>query len=932
MVETGDTNPASFDPVAQFLQRLDDEPVRKLTGIDTTTQMAELLWLATHLEPPPPQEPAVERPDEDDDLVGDEGDRPPPPSESTPESESRSEDSPQKTDIDVLAPPPLSQKALPLEKALPPEVLPVQIFDPPMLGDLQGIVKALKPLLQKIDIGMGDRLNEPATVDFMARTDLCIPKLQPDLEAWFDVVVVVDRSSASMIIWQRLVDDIVRTLKRYGAFRDVRVYDLIIYPDAQPDQGEAPVMLRSRRHRPPHHPKELIDQQGRRLVILLSDTTAEHWWRGTVTATLEQWGHHMPVVLWQMLPPWLWQRTALGRGTPVSIRNAQPGVANQRWLTRASPQASPVYRQGQVAMPVVTSEAYDLTRWSQLVVGKPVVMPGFMLPLEGDLPRAIARPSTQTSKSETEQRDEAEQRTDRFLRLASPEAQRLLMLLAAAPVITLPIVRLIREEKLPAVTSPLPIAEIFTSGLVKRVTAPPQLAQASAAEDESPPSNPAQLAQDRVQYDFDKQVREALLAGKWLAPIEAVEVINSVSRAIEKRFNRRYPHTFQAYLKDPDIDLPEGLEGLKAFANITADILKTLGRPYQDLVQQLRIGAKKKAVPLDPYGNPLQTFTYEVAEYLNIPEIIDVPFTEGLLNDDTWPPALKSVDFEIATVEVTPGEPTGPTIEPFDFTIATLIHSEETNTWEINHQPGHADRYIETLPDGIPLEMVSIPGSSFVMGSPEDDPERDAECESLQHEASVSHFFMARYPITQVQWQVIAALPRVERDLILTPSRFSGADHPVENISWNDAVEFCRRISRLTGYNYQLPSEVEWEYSCRATTTTPYHFGASLIPRVANYGNHHGSTTEVGLFGIANGFGLCEMHGNVAEWCNDIASGERQNSSDKSTKSLHKPSDYRILRGGSWNRHRVTCRSAFRRTLHNQNRGDDTGFRVCFNL
>lgn len=415
MVETGDTNPASFDPVAQFLQRLDDEQVRKLTGIETTTQMAELLWLATHLEPPAPLSKApVARSDRNDDLVGDGGDRPSTSSERTPEPESRSEA--KKTEVDVMAPPPLPQKAL------PPEVLPVQIRDPAMLGDPQGIVKALKSLLQKIDIGAGDRLNEPETVDFIARTDLYIPKLQPDLEAWFDVVVVVDRSSASMVIWQRLVDDIVRTLKRYGAFRDVRVYDLIIYPDAQPEKGEAPVMLRSRRHRPQHHPKELIDQRGRRLVILLSDTTAEHWWRGTVTATLEQWGHHMPVVLWQMLPPWLWQRTALGRGTPVSIRNAQPRVANQRWLTRTSAQVSPRYRQGKVAMPVVTSEAYDLTRWSQLVVGKPVVMPGFMLPLEGDLPRAIARPGAPTNKSKEEQQDEAEKRVDRFLRLASPAA------------------------------------------------------------------------------------------------------------------------------------------------------------------------------------------------------------------------------------------------------------------------------------------------------------------------------------------------------------------------------------------------------------------------------------------------------------------------------------------------------------------------------
>jgi formylglycine-generating enzyme required for sulfatase activity len=185
---------------------------------------------------------------------------------------------------------------------------------------------------------------------------------------------------------------------------------------------------------------------------------------------------------------------------------------------------------------------------------------------------------------------------------------------------------------------------------------------------------------------------------------------------------------------------------------------------------------------------------------------------------------------------------------------------------------------------------------------------------------------MGRYPVTQAQWRAVAALPQVNKELDPNPSRFKGDDRPVERISWYNALEFCARlnfrINVTTGRDYRLPSEVEWEYACRAGTTTPFYFGETITTDLANYrgnstygnapqGEYREQTTTVGSF-PANAFGLYDMHGNVWEWCADTWHDNYQGAPKDGSAWTNDNDNRKMLRGGSWFSLPDYCRSAFR--------------------
>ena len=259
----------------------------------------------------------------------------------------------------------------------------------------------------------------------------------------------------------------------------------------------------------------------------------------------------------------------------------------------------------------------------------------------------------------------------------------------------------------------------------------------------------------------------------------------------------------------------------------------------------------------------------------------------------------------------------------------------------IHKRRQQAQYFVEDLGKLAILDMVLIPAGSFLMGSPDDELER-SESEIPQHPVTVKTFFMGKYPVTQSQWSAVATMPQVNLELNPDPSHFKGEDRPVENVSWFEAVEFCDRLSQHTDRPYRLPSEAEWEYACRAETTTPFHFGETITPDLANYngsytygrgtkGIYRKETTPVGSFRVANAFGLYDMHGNVWEWCQDHWHDNYKGAPPDGSAWVDAEAEkeaMRVLRGGYWNNHPGDCRSACRDDLIPGFRNYYIGFRV----
>lgn len=295
-------------------------------------------------------------------------------------------------------------------------------------------------------------------------------------------------------------------------------------------------------------------------------------------------------------------------------------------------------------------------------------------------------------------------------------------------------------------------------------------------------------------------------------------------------------------------------------------------------------------------------------------------------------------------------EQTGTGLVEFEFEAATLVLREGgqtaclsrqiDNVWEVRKTRQTAFQFIESLNQDIRLEMVAIPAGSFTMGSSESELDHYMD-EAPQHEVRLKTFFMSRYPITQAQWRFVSGLEQVQHMLDANLSRFKGDDLPIEQVSWHEAVEFCDRLSRCTGKEYALPSEAQWEYACRAGTQSPFSFGSTISSELANYrgtkiyndgpkGEYREETTPVDCFAAENAFGLCDMHGNVWEWCadhwHDSYAGAPVNGSAWITENKNAN---RVSRGGSWVNSPGHCRSAAREEIDLNDRNIITGFRVC---
>ena len=885
------------------------------------------------------------------------------------------------------------------------KALPLRIPDAPSLREPLTLAQVLKPLMRQVESGRKTVLDATATVEDYAATRVCIPILKSEPEPWLDVALVVDESK-SMLIWRHTIWELKRLLEHYGVFRDVRAWGLVTDENEQiyirPGIGKNALQQRLASHR------EILDPNRRRLILLASDCVGAIWRNGAITQVLKDWTNTQPVAIIQMLPDWLWLKTGLGLGASVNLASLTPGVANKHLLVKKLLLWKDINLDTGIKIPVLTLEPDTALPWSQMLAGKSdTVASGFVL--SSATSQIKPNRSNQQPQTTTIQINPQE-RVYRFRMTASPMGRKLAGLLAAAPVINLPVVRLIQETLLPE-SRQVHVAEVFLGGLLKPLT-----------------PIEADTLPDTVQYDFmDDEIRGMLLEA---SPVkDSEDIFNAVSQYVAAQLGKSL-QDFVALLKAPG---EADNEQVKPFAEVAVKILKRLGGDYAAFAEEIKnssqveiellsasieilsyqfnvvtvnakgeeitrqkcqasyfienlseeVSGERKTNILEPkpvicYGTAIIRYIEEDID--GNQEVTDVeihhndiewetdaeerPMGAELIHTGTYYLDIGEVNWMVAEY------PLGTIEGEVDVTINGFKGEiiQDFDTYEIPSENYEEDEFDGITSEGIirsdveshktlNLEMVLIPGGTFTMGAPETEDD-SSDSERPQHQVTVPSFFMGKYPITQAQWRAVANMQhlRVNRDLKPEPSRFRGDNLPVESVSWYDAVEFCDRLNRIlesrlpqdTGKQYRVPSEAEWEYACRAGTTTPFHFGDTITSDLANYrasftygagskGIYRKKTTPVGSFDAANAFGLYDMHGNVWEWClDDWHSTYKGAPTDGSAwvdtenqKDNKNDNRSQVLRGGSWNYNPGICRSASRNNSYS--RGSlysSHGFRV----
>ena len=846
------------------------------------------------------------------------------------------------------------------------------------------LARALRPLRRQVPSPGQLEFDEAATLDQIADQQVWFPVLKPVPERWLEVALVVE-AMPSLPLWHETISEVQTLLERQGAFRRVITWRLETEAEDKPQLF--PHWQRPAQGQIPRRAQHLWDAAERRLILLVSDCTSDAWYNGSMVRWLEKSGHQAPTAVVQLLPERLWSQSALAQGTSMRLSALEPGTVSAKLTSRprvpllqellALTETQPSSR---VTVPIVTLEAEPLKQWARVVAGA-----GGSQTLGVQFDPAAFK-STEASTPPPAAPSAAE-RVQRFRTTTSLMAQRLAELMSAAPV-SPPIVDLIRQTLLRG-SEPVHVAEVYMGGLMEAREVEALEGNGTALEYDFAPGVRTILA-------------DALSRTKTESVLDAVSRYISERLGLNTRsFEALLRFDFQGDPSAQDLVVPFAeiaIPMLQRMGGEYAEFAEQLGATPKvapplpnpdpdDLFPLLQTYTFREAtLVFEPASEPerhlgesrhgLQPFEFETAsidfgqEHSVDREVILERLEEEIR--ERFSPEIRPLN-EFQEV-ILRGAWDGQTYEEIGGLIerpASIVKKEATRLWPLLSQvlgksvtkgnvrsllekwaktrsqteltiyrrQGHALQHVESLDNGVGLEMASIPAGSFTMGSPEDEEGRSGT-EGPQHEVTFAKsFFMARHPITQTQWRAVAAMPQVERELESDPSRFKGDARPVERVSWYDAVEFCARLSQHTGRDYRLPSEAEWEYACRAGTTTPFHFGETIASSLANYnaslaygdgpvGEYREQTTDVGSF-PANAFGLCDMHGNVWEWCQDHWHENYNRAPLDGTAWLSSDKDEsRVLRGGSWYGLPELCRSAVRLRLAPDGIYGVVGFRV----
>ncbi|OYQ62631.1 hypothetical protein B9G53_21205 [Pseudanabaena sp. SR411] len=805
---------------------------------------------------------------------------------------------------------------------VPEQGLPIQVKSAPALPDSRAIARSLRPLMRKVPSLNRVELDEIATVNRIAERDIWLPILKRSPERWFDIELVIEASEFSFI-WQDTLDEFQRLLENQGAFRNVRTWYVRESEQGQPRlvkkrqnmNGEMDAQITAESDLSSRSPKELIEASGRSLVLFVSDCRSRIWQQGQIHDWLALWSKHSPTAIVQLLPERLWKQSELDVGFAVQASSLVAGAFNSQLQVREIGVRTKINPADALTLPVVTLTANALKQWALVVTaGGRQRVPARLFDLswvkdpERDRTAAIIQPKS------------AEARVELFMATASILAQQLAGMMAAVPV-EMSVVRLIQQELLPELT-PVHIAEVYSSDLL---------------EQESQADHP-------IRYKFVKGVR-GLLNDR--TPLdETFQVIEELSQHIARTLGFEID-SFTALLSPKSDWTDAQKDAILPFAQITTEVLHRLGGEYAELAELVERDARERS----DWIQPIETDAPIDDGWDGFPKLEVLTFTTARLVEtetETWYPPLQTEEYTVATISIDDETPTasGIELELFSFKVGSIVKSGDD--WVVQKSEGQAYRYVEQLNEDVVLEMVSITGGEFMMGSLNNEVER-RNSESPQHLVTVPDFYMGRYPVTQAQWRAVAAMPHVEREIDPNPSNFKGDTRPVEQVSWEEAIEFCVRLSVHTNHQYRLPTEAEWEYACRAGTTTPFHFGKTISPELANYNckvaydlirgtfpkNKNRSksidkTTPVSHFDVANAWGLSDMHGNVLEWCQDHWHGNYEGApKDGSAWLIDNSEDaIRVWRGGSWISNPWYCRSACRNVNVPADRYFNLGFRV----
>jgi hypothetical protein len=658
------------------------------------------------------------------------------------------------------------------------KTLPIRHTDPRSLREPLEFVKALRPLMRRVDSGRQTILDEIETVKLIAEQStgeqrICIPVLKSEPEPWLDLALVIDDNS-SMIIWRKLIEELKEILEHYGIFREVRTWGLT--KDKDKIIIKAKVGKQQRKNVQVKNFRELIDPTGRCLILIVSDCVDSMWFDGTILSALQHWTKHQPLAILQMLPNTLWLRSGLRVGAAVRLVNRNGGsiseVANSNLRIHELLIWKDFDLENRSKIPVLTLEPEVASNWAGFLVGNyNKINGGFIFPHNSDFIRPPQLPQTQISNLN------AKDRIERFRRISSPLGRKLAGLLMAAPLISLPVIRLVQEILLRESGS-VHTAEVLLGGILKPLT--------EITTDINP---------DGVIFDeVVPGIRNILLED---APFsDSRFIFDTISDYIEKQIGKSLKECV-ALLNQPSSE-EDGEKGnlAKAYAAISLKVLKEFGGEYAEFakqVEQSQISVNfpplqefkfkvKTIILIDDSINP-QTFDFQVAVVKanqsgqsnsnNILEQINEAVfnkTEKYLTDieqQVLNGALENLTYkqiynqirELANCPESEQQLSNSIAKPLWKVLTEIIGEKVTksnvksliNKWvasshlTIDRYSAQATGFIQDLANGTQLEMMLIPGDTFIMGSPPEELEHKKN-ESPQHSVTVQPFFMGKYP------------------------------------------------------------------------------------------------------------------------------------------------------------------------------------------